>query len=102
MKTLLSSATRLMAALLALPIRAYQLLISPWLPPACRYQPTCSEYALQALREHGPIRGLALALRRIGRCHPWGGFGPDPVPHRHVHLTGSTAEHVPAASGAGR
>ena len=71
-----------LAVLLSFPIRVYQLAISPWLPSACRYQPTCSHYALEALAVHGPWRGLQLAARRIGRCHPWGGFGPDPVPPR--------------------
>jgi len=73
-----------LAALLSLPIRLYRLLLSPWLPRACRYQPTCSEYALEALAVHGPWRGLQLAARRLGRCHPWGGYGPDPVPPRTV------------------
>lgn len=66
--------------LLVLPIRFYQLCISPMLPAACRYQPTCSQYAIEALRRHGPLKGLWLALRRIARCHPWGGSGYDPVP----------------------
>ncbi|WP_461307957.1 membrane protein insertion efficiency factor YidD [Albidovulum sp.] len=70
----------LLARLVALPVRAYRLLLSPWLGDACRYQPTCSAYALEALERHGAIRGGWLALRRIGRCHPWGGSGYDPVP----------------------
>ncbi len=61
-------------------VRLYQLLVRPVLPPACRYQPTCSEYAIDALRVHGPLRGTWLALRRLSRCHPWGGAGHDPVP----------------------
>ena len=61
-------------------VRLYQLAISPWLPPACRYTPTCSAYAVDALREHGALRGTWLAARRVARCHPWGGFGWDPVP----------------------
>ena len=61
-------------------IRAYRLLISPVLPPHCRYWPTCSEYALVAVQRHGPIKGGWHALRRIARCHPWGGSGYDPVP----------------------
>ena len=48
----------------------------------CRYTPSCSAYAAQALRVHGPARGTWLSIRRLGRCHPWGGFGPDPVPER--------------------
>lgn len=61
-------------------IRAYQWCISPLMVPRCRYLPTCSDYAEQALAEHGPIAGGWLALRRICRCHPWGGSGYDPVP----------------------
>lgn len=66
--------------LLLLPIKFYKMCISPMLPPACRYQPTCSEYALQAIKKHGPFRGTWLAIKRICRCHPWGGSGYDPVP----------------------
>lgn len=61
-------------------VRAYQMLVSPILPPACRYLPSCSDYALDALAQHGAFRGGSLALRRLGRCHPWGGSGYDPVP----------------------
>ena len=61
-------------------IRFYQLAISPLLPSACRYTPTCSQYAIDAIKIHGPLRGGWLALRRILRCHPWGGSGYDPVP----------------------
>ncbi|MEO0487627.1 MAG: membrane protein insertion efficiency factor YidD [Pseudomonadota bacterium] len=66
--------------LLSLPIHAYRLLISPWLGRSCRFEPSCSAYALEALELHGPIRGTKLALRRIARCHPWGGSGIDNVP----------------------
>ena len=66
--------------LLVLPIRFYQIAISPLLGPSCRFTPTCSEYARQALLKHGPVKGLWLAVRRILRCHPWGGSGYDPVP----------------------
>ena len=58
----------------------YQLFISPLKPPSCRFTPTCSQYAIEALKKHGPIKGLCLAVRRILRCHPWGGRGYDPVP----------------------
>lgn len=71
---------RLISQLLILPIRFYQLCISPMFPAACRYQPTCSQYAIEALRRHGPLRGSWLAIKRILRCHPWGGSGYDPVP----------------------
>ena len=68
------------ARLLALPIHAYRLLISPWLGSNCRFDPTCSAYALEALRIHGALKGGWLAIRRISRCHPWGGSGIDNVP----------------------
>lgn len=71
---------RLLTALLILPIRFYQLAISPMLPKSCRFEPTCSSYAVEALRKHGPLKGTWLALKRIARCHPWGGSGWDPVP----------------------
>ena len=61
-------------------IRAYQILVSPVLAPACRYHPTCSEYALDAVARFGALGGVWLALRRIARCHPWGGWGFDPIP----------------------
>jgi putative membrane protein insertion efficiency factor len=60
-------------------VRGYQL-FRAGRPSACRYWPTCSAYALEALERHGAWRGTGLTLRRLGRCHPWGGFGPDPVP----------------------
>jgi uncharacterized protein len=63
-------------------IRGYQLLISPVLPPSCRYLPSCSDYAIEALARHGALHGGSLALRRLARCHPWGGSGYDPVPAR--------------------
>lgn len=71
---------RLLAWLLTLPVIFYRRCISPMKPPTCRFTPTCSEYAIQALRKHGPFRGSWLAVRRILRCHPCGGSGYDPVP----------------------
>jgi len=69
---------------LTVPIIGYRLLISPFLPPACRFHPSCSRYALEAVRVHGPFKGGWLALRRLARCHPFtvlgGGSGCDPVP----------------------
>jgi putative membrane protein insertion efficiency factor len=67
------------AALLGL-IRLYQLTLSPWLGRQCRYEPTCSHYAAEAVTRFGARRGFWLALMRIGRCHPWGSSGYDPVP----------------------
>lgn len=71
---------KVFARFLMLLIRGYQVGISPWLPPACRYTPTCSQYALEAVERYGAARGGWLATRRLLRCHPWGGSGPDPVP----------------------
>ncbi len=61
-------------------VKLYQLVISPWLSPSCRYIPTCSQYAIEALKKYGPLKGLWLTLKRIVKCHPWGGHGHDPVP----------------------
>ena len=61
-------------------IKIYQWVISPWMGPRCRFTPTCSQYAAEALKKHGLFKGLWLAIRRVSRCHPWGGSGYDPVP----------------------
>jgi putative membrane protein insertion efficiency factor len=61
-------------------IKVYQWVISPWLGPKCRFTPTCSQYAIGAFRKYGLFKGGWLAIRRISRCHPWGGSGHDPVP----------------------
>lgn len=66
--------------LLVLPILFYQKCITPFTPPSCRFTPTCSEYARQAILKYGPFKGMLLAVRRILRCNPWGGSGYDPVP----------------------
>ncbi len=66
--------------LLLVPIYIYRGVISPIKPPSCRYTPTCSEYAIQAIKKHGPIKGFKLATKRLLSCHPWGGSGYDPVP----------------------
>jgi putative membrane protein insertion efficiency factor len=63
-------------------VRAYQLALSPFAGGACRFTPSCSDYAIQAIQDHGAVRGLGLALRRVGRCHPLGSSGFDPVPRR--------------------
>jgi putative membrane protein insertion efficiency factor len=67
------------APLLAL-IQVYRWAVSPWLGPACRFEPSCSRYAELAIERHGPVRGVGLAMRRLARCHPLGGSGLDPVP----------------------
>ncbi len=71
-----------LARVVALPVRAYRLVLSPWVGHSCRFQPTCSAYALEALERHGALRGSWLTARRILRCHPLGGSGIDNVPPR--------------------
>ena len=80
MKTLWHYISRVLVWLLVMPIRFYQTSISPLTPPSCRFTPSCSEYARQAIIKHGPFKGLYLAIWRILRCNPWGGSGYDPVP----------------------
>ena len=70
----------LLAWILALPIKGYRLIFSPWVGRSCRFDPTCSAYALIALERHGAIKGSWLTVRRILRCHPWGSHGVDNVP----------------------
>lgn len=79
-KDMLRQITKIMSWLLCLPIIFYQRCISPFTPPSCRFTPTCSEYARQVIRKYGPLKGMYLALKRLLRCHPWGGSGYDPVP----------------------
>lgn len=74
------------AYLVSIPVRAYRLIGSPWLGRSCRFQPTCSAYAMDALETHGAIKGTILAAKRIGRCHPLGGDGYDPVPPKSDNL----------------
>ncbi|HAH57711.1 MAG: membrane protein insertion efficiency factor YidD [Lentimicrobium sp.] len=61
-------------------IRVYQWAVSPYLPPSCRYTPTCSQYGIEALKKYGPLKGGWLTIKRMASCHPWGGSGYDPVP----------------------
>lgn len=84
----------IMRAVLRGPIRAYQWVVSPLFPGSCRYLPTCSSYALEAIETHGALRGSWLGLRRILRCHPWGGAGFDPVPA--IHDRSDCTDHTHA------
>lgn len=70
----------MIALLLQRLVRLYQLSLSYWLGGRCRFEPSCSHYSIEALRRHGALRGSALTVKRICRCHPWGGSGFDPVP----------------------
>jgi uncharacterized protein len=79
-------------------VRAYQVALSPFAGGACRFTPSCSAYAIEAIQQHGAVRGLWLAITRVVRCHPWGGFGHDPVPLPHAHACGS---QVPSQHGPG-
>nr|WP_096429012.1 membrane protein insertion efficiency factor YidD [Labilibaculum antarcticum] len=80
MKSILNFLKKTILFIMILPIRFYQYVISPLTPSACRYTPTCSSYAIQALKKHGPFKGSYLAIKRIFSCNPWGGHGHDPVP----------------------
>ncbi len=71
---------KVLGMILLVPIFVYQRCISPMFPSCCRFTPTCSQYAVEAIKIHGPFYGLYLAIRRILRCNPWGGSGYDPVP----------------------
>ncbi|WP_066013094.1 membrane protein insertion efficiency factor YidD [Thioclava sp. SK-1] len=87
-----------LAHVLALPVRAYRLLLSPWVGHGCRFQPTCSAYALEALARHGALKGGWLALKRVAHCHPWGGHGYHPVPgvdpeYDAAHTARTTEKH---------
>ena len=77
------SVARVVRSLLLGAIRLYQLALSPWLGRQCRYEPTCSRYAAEAIERYGARRGTWLAVKRLARCHPWGRSGYDPVPAEH-------------------
>lgn len=72
--------SKLINFILILPIKTYQIVLSPLIGPSCRFNPTCSQYAIQAITKYGALKGLYLALKRIIRCHPWGESGNDPIP----------------------
>lgn len=84
----------LLGHVLAVPVRLYRLVLSPVLPPACRFEPSCSAYAMEALQRHGAWPGLGFTVHRLSRCHPWGSSGHDPVP---VAGPDSPSSHVPAS-----
>ena len=86
---------RVAVALARTLIRGYQILVSPVLPPSCRYEPTCSNYAIEALGRFGLARGGWMAIRRIARCHPWAAGGYDPVPGDDVGHDHRSHEHGP-------
>lgn len=77
---MMSMLRKVTVGLMLLPIRFYRTCISPFTPPSCRFTPTCSQYAMEAIIKHGPVKGGWLAVKRICRCNPWGGSGYDPVP----------------------
>ncbi len=79
-------------------VKFYQLCISPFTPPSCRFTPTCSQYAVEALRKYGPVKGGWLTLKRLARCHPWGGSGYDPVPQGRGFLVDAAARGPAAAT----
>ncbi len=77
---------RLLSNLLIIPVKIYQLIISPLLPPSCRYYPSCSQYTIQALQKHGPVKGMYLSIKRILSCNPFSKGGYDPVPENFSFL----------------
>jgi putative membrane protein insertion efficiency factor len=80
MKALWDIIKQIVGFIFLLLIKIYQYLISPLTGASCRYTPTCSAYGVEAIKKHGPFKGGWLTIKRIGRCHPWGGHGHDPVP----------------------
>ena len=72
--------SKLLRKIFIVPITLYQYVLSPLIPISCRFEPTCSNYSKEAILKHGIMKGIALTIKRILRCHPWGGSGQDPVP----------------------
>jgi len=89
MQGLLKDILQILGWILLVPVYIYKYAISPLTPGSCRHFPTCSEYAVQAIKIHGPFKGFWLATRRISRCHPWGTSGYDPVPQKNEKISGS-------------
>lgn len=75
---------KVLTAIFIFPVKVYQYAVSPLLGANCRFSPTCSEYTIQAVKEWGPLKGTWLGMKRISKCHPWGGHGYDPVPKKEV------------------
>ena len=73
---------KIISSFLIFPVKVYKYTISPLMMRSCRYNPTCSTYAIEAIQKHGPLKGAWLAAKRISTCHPWGGHGYDPVPEK--------------------
>ncbi|MDG1295868.1 MAG: membrane protein insertion efficiency factor YidD [Saprospiraceae bacterium] len=69
--------SKILKRLLILPVRIYQMILSPLMPARCRYSPTCSQYMIEAINEWGPLKGLIMGLKRVASCHPWGGHGHE-------------------------
>ncbi len=84
MRLILKYISKFFVLILMIPLWVYRNIISPFTPSSCRHIPTCSAYAVEALKKRGPIVGLWLTIRRVSRCHPWGTHGYDPVPEKRV------------------
>jgi putative membrane protein insertion efficiency factor len=89
--------SRILASVLISPIRAYKFFLSPWVGHSCRFTPTCSSYAIEAIETHGPVRGLILSTKRVTRCHPWCGGGHDPVPETTAQKNQAPKNEAPNA-----
>ena len=89
MQYLAKGIIKLLGWVLLVPVYIYKYAISPFTPASCRHIPTCSEYAVQAIKIYGPFKGFWLATRRISRCHPWGTHGYDPVPPKNEEISDS-------------
>lgn len=86
MQKILKGLVKLVGWILLIPVYIYKYAISPFTPASCRHEPTCSTYAVEAVKIHGPFKGFLLATKRISHCHPWGTSGYDPVPPKSVKI----------------